>query len=222
MASPDLVIGAAERLGRLHDLGRQVRAATVRSFREAPADALLFVNLHTRDLLDPSLYGNDEPLLPLAKRVVLEITERASLDVVKDVPARVSALRKRGFRIAVDDLGAGYAGLTSFTQLEPEFVKLDMSLVHDVQDSTVKQRVIASLAELCHELQLQVIAEGVEIEAECSQVCALGCDLLQGYLFARPQAGFAVNAAAAAAATCEVRDDRPQEVAAEPTGPIVF
>jgi len=190
LPNPEAIIGAAERLGRLNDLGRSIRAAAAREFGRAPSGAMLFLNLHAHDLEDGALYDASEPLNARADRIVFEITERASLDAVKDLPARVAALRKRGFRIAVDDLGAGYAGLTSFALLEPEFVKLDTSLIRGVDGSSVKQSVIGCITKLCHELEIQVVSEGVETVAERDLLRELDCDLFQGYLFARPTEGF--------------------------------
>jgi EAL domain-containing protein (putative c-di-GMP-specific phosphodiesterase class I) len=83
-------------------------------------------------------------------------------------------------------MGAGYAGLTSFALLEPEVVKLDMSLVRDVHQSPTKQKVIRSMTSLCKELGMLVVAEGVETPAERDMLIELDCDLLQGFLFARP------------------------------------
>jgi len=91
-----------------------------------------------------------------------------------------------GYRIAVDDLGAGYAGLTSFARLEPEVVKVDMSIVRDVDRSSTKQKLIASIVSLCNDLNIELIAEGIETAAERNTILSLGGDLLQGYLFARP------------------------------------
>jgi EAL domain-containing protein (putative c-di-GMP-specific phosphodiesterase class I) len=183
---PGAVLGAAERLDRLVDLGRRVRSLTAEAFERAPPGALLFVNLHTRDLLDGELYESSAPLARFADRVVLEITERATIDDVKDIQARVSVLRYNGYRIAIDDLGAGYAGLSSFAALEPEIVKLDMSLVRNVHQSDVRQRLIASMTSLCKEMGMKVVAEGVETTEERACVLGVGCDLLQGYLFAKP------------------------------------
>jgi len=121
---------------------------------------------------------------------VLEITERASLDQVKDVRARVAALREMGFRIAVDDLGAGYAGLTSFALLEPEIVKLDMTLVRDVHLSSTKQKLVRSMTQLAHDMGMMVVGEGVETVEERDSLIHLGCDLLQGFLFAKPNVAF--------------------------------
>jgi EAL domain-containing protein (putative c-di-GMP-specific phosphodiesterase class I) len=122
--------------------------------------------------------------------VVLEITERASLEKVKDVRAKIAELRRMGFRIAIDDLGAGYAGLTSFATLEPEFVKLDMSLVRDIDHNHTKATVVRSMVSVCKELSMMVVAEGVETPQECDLLVALGCDFLQGYLLAKPGRAF--------------------------------
>jgi EAL domain-containing protein (putative c-di-GMP-specific phosphodiesterase class I) len=183
---PGAMLSAAERLDRLFDLGRCVRAKAATAFDEAPAGTLLFVNLHTRDLFDPTLFETTAPLVRHASRVVLEITERAAVDDVNAVRERVARLRGQGYRIAIDDLGAGWAGLSSFAALEPEIVKLDMSLVRGVHESPVRQRVIASVATMCGEMGMDVLAEGVETEAERDCVAALGCSLQQGYLFAKP------------------------------------
>jgi EAL domain-containing protein (putative c-di-GMP-specific phosphodiesterase class I) len=183
---PGAVIAAAERLGRLHDLGRRLRdhaADTVVDAAEVPS---VFVNLHTQDLLDERLFALDVPLSRMAERVVLEITERESVDHVPDLRERVQRLRSMGFRIAVDDLGADYAGLTSFAQLEPDIVKIDMSLVRDVDKEPTKQRLIGSILTLCREMDIQVVCEGVETEPERDALLRLGCDLFQGYFFARP------------------------------------
>jgi EAL domain-containing protein (putative c-di-GMP-specific phosphodiesterase class I) len=187
---PGALFDAAERLGQLQDLGRQIRAATAAAAMHAPPGTTVFVNLHPQDLLDEELYRDDAPLSALANRVVLELTERASLDEVKDLRARVAQLRRTGFRIAIDDLGAGYAGLTAFAQLEPEVVKLDMSLVRNVHESATKRKLIQSMTTLCHDLGMQVVAEGVETVQERDALADLGTDLLQGYYFAKPAKGF--------------------------------
>jgi len=105
---------------------------------------------------------------------------------VPDVRSRIAALRDIGYRIAVDDLGAGYSGLTSFALLEPEFVKLDMSLVRGIDTNVTKQKVVRSMTSLCREMGMKVVAEGVETPTECDVLVNLDCDLLQGFLFARP------------------------------------
>jgi EAL domain-containing protein (putative c-di-GMP-specific phosphodiesterase class I) len=183
---PDLVVDAAERLGALPRLGRRVRALAAAAMEHAAPDACLFLNLHPLDLADPELYEKTSSISKLAHRVVLEVTERAAIEEVDGVEKRVHQLRQLGFRIAVDDLGAGYAGLSSFALLEPEIVKLDVSLLRDIDLSPVKQKLVASMTALCKDMGFLVVAEGIETAAERDCVVALGCDLLQGYLFARP------------------------------------
>jgi EAL domain-containing protein (putative c-di-GMP-specific phosphodiesterase class I) len=183
---PGAILEAAERLNRLPEVGQRVRNLAATAFASAPSGALLFVNLHTRDLLDPTLYETDSPLGRLAERVVLELTERSSLDEVDDVAGRVARLRSTGFRVAIDDLGAGYAGLSSFAALEPEIVKLDMSLVRNIDGSAIRRRLVGSMTALCAEMHMQVVAEGIETPAERDCVLGLRCGLMQGYLFAKP------------------------------------
>jgi EAL domain-containing protein (putative c-di-GMP-specific phosphodiesterase class I)/ActR/RegA family two-component response regulator len=190
LKNPGEFLEVAERLGRLHDLGRTIRARVAKAAHEAPEEALLFVNLHASDLNDDELFAEQSSLAPIARRLVLEVTERASMDAVKNPAARTQELRGMGFRIAVDDLGAGYAGLTSFMQLEPEFAKLDMSLVRGIDSDPRRQSIVRSMKLLCDELNMLVVAEGVETASERDMLVGLGCDLLQGYLFARPDRGF--------------------------------
>ena len=186
MNNPGQILDAAERLKRVTDVGRMVRAKVTAAARAREPESIYFVNLHAADLNDDELYSPTAPLSRLANRVVLEVTERSSLYDVKDVTARVAKLKAMGFRIAVDDLGAGYAGLTSFTLLEPEFAKLDMSLIRGIDSDPKRQCIVRSMKRLCDELGIAVVAEGIETPGERDMLIALGCDLLQGYLFAKP------------------------------------
>ncbi len=190
LPGPLPLLRAAERLGRLPDLGRTVRERVVEPVEGLPPGRFLFVNCHPTDLLDEELFRADAPLSRVATRVVLEITERASLEEVTDVRGRVTRLRELGFRIALDDFGAGYAGLTSFAQLEPEIVKMDLSIVRDVERSAIKQKLIQSVTTLAKDMGILVVAEGVETVEERDALVDLGIDLFQGYLFARPGKAF--------------------------------
>jgi EAL domain-containing protein (putative c-di-GMP-specific phosphodiesterase class I) len=188
-APPDL-FEAAERLGRLRELGRIIRDRVAQTLVEIPVEGELFVNVHALELDDDSLFAISSPLSAFAKRVVLEITERAPLDKIKDANGRVAQLRAMGYRIAIDDLGAGYAGLTSFAQLEPEVVKVDMSLIRGLDQSPTKQKLLRSIVGLCRDLEIKMIAEGIETVEERDTLVRLGGDLCQGYLFARPGRAF--------------------------------
>jgi EAL domain-containing protein (putative c-di-GMP-specific phosphodiesterase class I) len=184
--NPGVFLAAAERLGRLPDLGAAIRGSVAKAMASGAVPGTLFVNLHPHDLGDVPLLDPRAPLSPFAASVVLEVTERTSLERVSDVPNRISALRRMGYRIAVDDLGAGYAGLTSFAALSPDVVKIDMSLVRGLDHDVVKQKLVGSIAALCQDLGILVVAEGVETEGERDAAVRAGCDLLQGYLLGRP------------------------------------
>lgn len=186
LARPDHFLAAAERLDRVHELGRVIRGRTAEAMLAARDDLRLFVNLHPLDLNDEQLYAAAAPLARLAGRTVLEVTERASLEGVKDPRALVGSLRKLGFRIAIDDLGAGYAGLSALAQLDPEVVKLDMSLVREVDKSPAKQQIVRAMVSLCRDLGQEIVVEGIETMAERDVLRELGADLMQGYFFARP------------------------------------
>ncbi|HXF24974.1 MAG TPA: EAL domain-containing protein [Gemmatimonadaceae bacterium] len=185
LPTPGALLEAAERLSCLPLLGRRIRAHVAATACEHP-DATFFVNVHPSDLLDDELHASRSPLSCVAGRVVLEITERDSLDKITDVRARIASLRSLGYRIAIDDLGAGYAGLSAFAQLEPDVVKVDMSLVRDIHQHPTKRKLVRSIVSICADLSLTLIVEGVEVAAERDALLDLGCDLLQGYLFARP------------------------------------
>lgn len=190
LTSPQQLIDTASRLGRGFELGRTIRREVAEAAPRAPDEALLFINLEVEDLADEELFDHRSPLSALAARVVLEITEHADLDRVPSARGRIDRLRGMGFRIALDDMGAGYAGLSNLALLEPEIVKLDMSLVRGVERDTVKQRVIGSMVKLCDELSISVVSEGVETTGERVALTDLGCELLQGFLFAPPARAF--------------------------------
>lgn len=183
---PGAVLDAAEKLQRTDELSRVIRGRCAQVMNNGADDVVLFVNLQTTDLLDPELTSPSAPLSQIADRVILEITERSSIEKIADVRQRIADLRQLGYRIAVDDLGAGYAGLTSFALLEPEIVKLDMTLVRNVHQSPTRQKLIRSMTSLCKDMGMLVVGEGVETIEERRTLIDLGCDLLQGYLLARP------------------------------------
>lgn len=188
LADPGTLFAAADRYNMLEQLRGQIRKCCVPPFVRQPGSTL-FLNLHAQDLADENLCLEDAPLSGIAERVILEVPEQASLQHLEDNEEHITRLRDMGFRIAIDDIGAGYAGLSSFAMLEPDIVKLDRSLVHNVEASPIKHKLIRSLTNLCNDLNIEVIAEGVETVAERDALLSLGCDLFQGYLFSRPTRG---------------------------------
>lgn len=187
---PLALLDAAETLGRVRELGRAIRGQIASIIERAPEGVRIFVNLHPEEISDPDLLQGEAPLSLHADRVILEITERASLDQIRGLPVGIAALRKLGFKIAIDDLGAGYSGLTAFASLMPELVKIDMSLVRDLDREPVKRELIRHMASLCTEMGMLAVAEGVETACERDTLVEIGCEVMQGYLFGRPMQYF--------------------------------
>jgi EAL domain-containing protein (putative c-di-GMP-specific phosphodiesterase class I) len=192
MRTPLEVLRAAETLDQIHTLGRRSRRRLASILREFPDLPGIFVNLHVLDLEDEDLFDPQSPLAAFAPRIHFEITERAALERVKGAAERTARLRSLGYRIAIDDLGEGYSGLTSFALLEPETVKLDMSLIRGIDEVPMKKKLVRAMATLCRELDARLVAEGVETPAERDTLTELGVDLLQGFLFAVPDFPFPI------------------------------
>ena len=183
---PLAFLALAERLGRLRELSRTIRGSVARTAGKTHGVSF-FVNLHHDDLLDEQLFDPASPLSLVSAEVVLEVTERRPIESLPDARERVARLRALGFRVAIDDLGAGYSGLTSLALLEPDFVKLDRGLVTGIDQQKSKSRLVASILGASHDLGQSVIAEGVETVAEHEALAGMGCDLMQGFFFREPE-----------------------------------
>ena len=177
-----LFASAAEQnaTGRLGRLVRDVGFAT------APPIAL-FLNLHPHELSERWIVRPDDPMNYHEHPLYLEITESAALDyfdlcrgALRELAARTNA------RLVVDDFGAGHSNLLRIAELEPAIVKLDRSLVMDLEQSSAKQKIIRHLVRLCEDLGAKVVAEGIETREELAAVIDAGVHYGQGYLLARP------------------------------------
>ena len=180
---PDL-LDLALSLGMVGELGRVVHSRAAGLLRRR-RDITLFVNVDVLELMGP-LDEEDDAHAEFASRVVLEVTERAPISELPQVRERSTALRERGYRFAIDDLGGGYAGLSSLALMEPDFVKIDQALIRNVDTQPVKRKIVGSLAALCRQLGIGCIVEGVETAGERDALASLDCELMQGYLFGRP------------------------------------
>jgi len=188
-SGPVALIEAAERAGRVVELGRACRVVSTRPIDRLPPSCLLFLNLHPRELDDSALL-HDEGMLAAAPRLVLEITETAAVGDYERVRDILGKLRKHGYRIALDDLGAGYAGLNSLSELHPDYVKLDMALIRGIHTRTRTRRLVKHLLEFCAGENIPVIAEGVQSADEHEMVRSIGCPMLQGDYLGPPRPAF--------------------------------
>jgi EAL domain-containing protein (putative c-di-GMP-specific phosphodiesterase class I) len=122
----------------------------------------------------------------LHRNLIFEFTENEKMTDPEHVQRIVRAYREFGFLTALDDFGAGYAGLGLLARLQPDLIKIDMELLRDIHLSRAKQAIIAGIVGMARTLGIQVLAEGVEIEQELVVLRAAGISLFQGYYFAKP------------------------------------
>ena len=128
-----------------------------------------------------------EILQPWANRIVLEITERSRLQAIASWEETLDYIIDKGFMVAVDDLGAGYSSLSVLADLQPKYIKVDMSIIRNVHKEPRKQRLVHLLCKFAEATEAMVVAEGVEEEAEMKTLIDCGAHLLQGYYFSKPQ-----------------------------------
>ncbi len=183
--SPDQWFAEAAAVGLGYELEMAAIRTALRRQTDLPPSAYLSVNCSPEVLLDPSLgaLANDVD----ATRVVLEMTEHTAISDYGAVQAHLQTLRARGFRIAVDDAGSGFASLNHILQLRPDIIKLDSALIRDIDADPAKRALATAMVTFAGELQAELIAEGVETVAEFEVVQRLGIKNIQGYLLGRPQ-----------------------------------
>ncbi len=119
-------------------------------------------------------------------QMVFEVTESEEIKDSKHLRNTLGFYRESGFRIALDDLGSGYGSLNPLGALRPDFVKLDMGLVRQVDRNPYHAVIASKLLELAKDLGVAVVAEGIETEEQCRWLVAHGADFMQGYFFAKP------------------------------------
>ncbi|MDA1081898.1 MAG: EAL domain-containing protein [Gemmatimonadetes bacterium] len=189
-ASYASLLAASDRVAWRPLMARTIYQRIAASCSELPDGALLFVNVHPWDAQEGLLTGAEAPLEPLARSIVLEISDRTSPAQIDSFANGIPALRGAGYRIAVDDLGTGGSGMNSYAKLAPDFVKLDGRLIQGLDTNDASARMTRGIYALCRELGVPVIAEGVETAGERDALSALGADLAQGHAFGMPSATF--------------------------------
>lgn len=185
------LLAAADRVAWRPLMARTIYQRIAASCSELPEGALLFVNVHPFDAQEGLLTGTDSPLEPLARSIVLDISDKAPRMQIDSFANSLPALRGAGFRIAVDDVGTGSSGMTVFSKLQPDYMKLDGAFVSGIAGDAAASRMARGMYAFCRELEVPVIAEGVETRAERDALIAMGADLAQGNVFGAPASEFA-------------------------------
>ncbi len=161
--------------------------------------ALLFLNICPNSLLNPEHHVGTTALLAnrygfSRQNIVLEITEHEAVANYETFTKAISHYRSKGFKVAIDDFGAGFGGLKMLSLIEPDFVKIDRHFFQDGPKNSINYNLIDSIATACHRIGIEVIGEGVERPQDLRICLDLGINLAQGYLLARPAPELAVEA----------------------------
>jgi diguanylate cyclase (GGDEF)-like protein len=189
--SPIALFSVARNAGRLSELEIAARKSACQRFRDLNLQGKLFLNVSPESLLEPSHQpGRTLKLLQAfgiaPERVVIELTEQAPIEDFALLDNALHHYRAMGFSIALDDLGAGYSSLRLWSELRPDYVKIDRHFIDGIHQDAVKREFVGSILKMARASRAQVIAEGIEQPEELAVLTEMGVDLVQGYLLARP------------------------------------
>ncbi|MFC3152505.1 GGDEF domain-containing protein [Litoribrevibacter euphylliae] len=190
--SAGVLFETAERAGLQQELERLCRNRAAQRFKALSVDGYLFVNISPQ-VLEPPVFDLDKldrlmsELDVEATKVVLELSERYPATDMGQTLKALAMLKERGFKVAIDDLGAGYSGLKLWSEVKPDYVKIDRHFIRDIDTDLVKREFVASVVNLANGMGCQLVAEGVETESEYKTIHELGIPFCQGFYFGKPK-----------------------------------
>jgi EAL domain-containing protein (putative c-di-GMP-specific phosphodiesterase class I) len=187
----EILFTFAESTNMLLDLERLCRKNALRAAQSLNISHKLFLNSSAKALQDKDFTADQlaEYVSELGLHqdgIVLEITERVAIQEWVAFKKILRQFRNHGFQIAIDDMGAGYSSLQAIAELEPDYLKFDVSLVRNIQENLIKKGLLETLVSLSSKINASVIAEGIEEKEEYEVLRSLGVQLGQGYYFASP------------------------------------
>ncbi|MCI4625449.1 MAG: EAL and GGDEF domain-containing protein [Candidatus Magnetoovum sp. WYHC-5] len=154
-------------------------------------DVYLFINICPATLMEPThmscVTDDFATIWGIPKeRIILEITEESAVDNFKLFKHAIECYRKRGYKVAIDDFGAGYAGLKMLSIIEPEFVKIDRHFISNIDKALIKYNLVDSIVTICNRIGIKTVAEGIERKEELEVVLDMGVDIVQGFYLNKP------------------------------------
>ncbi|KAE9648355.1 bifunctional diguanylate cyclase/phosphodiesterase [Pseudomonas sp. PB106] len=190
--SPIALFAVARQARRLNELEIACRQSACRRFNEQQLPGKLFLNVSPESLLEAAHQpGRTLQLLQdfgiPPSQVVIELTEQTPIDDFQLLQTALHHYRAMGFSIALDDLGAGYSSLRLWSELRPDYVKIDRHFIDGIHQDALKREFVGSILQIAKASRAQVIAEGIELPEELAVLTEMGVDLVQGYLLGRPQ-----------------------------------
>jgi diguanylate cyclase (GGDEF)-like protein len=181
----------AEIEGNLYVLEKLAREKAIQGAILEHSKQLLFINISSQVIYDPQ-FEPGKTLEILQKHnlhpsnVVFEITERSSLEDFSLAKKILEHYRKQGYRIAIDDAGAGYSSLQAIAELQPDFIKIDRSLIEHIHNNKIKEYILETFVTFAQKMNIQLIAEGIESPDELIKLTRMGVHYAQGYLLGKP------------------------------------
>ena len=188
---PGTILDAADEEGMIFHLDRVGRLNAIRHFADQGVGGKAFINFNPVSVYNPVACLASTVIAAKASgltpdRIVFELIERSHVADEAHLLRIVEYYRAAGYGVALDDVGAGYSGLNLLTSLQPDYIKLDMHLIRDVDRDPVRQSIVGNLLEMARKLDIRTIVEGVETEGEYEFARREGADFVQGYLFGKP------------------------------------
>ncbi|MGE2157763.1 putative bifunctional diguanylate cyclase/phosphodiesterase [Enterobacter hormaechei] len=191
MLAPDSFIFAAEKTGMINEIGKTVLKLACREAVSWTVPARISVNVSPVQLGSKSFINTVQSVLAEtglpANRLELEVTESSLFSDRNNPIAILKKLRALGVRISIDDFGTGYSSLSRLSELNFDKIKIDKSFVNPISTQEDALNIVKLITGMAKSLNMGVIAEGVETEEQLERLQALGCELVQGYLFSKPQ-----------------------------------
>ncbi len=180
---------------KLWELERLCRAKALENASHKPYHAKLFINVDPNIIHDPEVFAGftREKLQQYGLRpddIIFEITEKSAISNMDTFTAAITHYQSQQFKIAIDDFGSGYSGMNRVCAFSPNFLKIDMQLIRNIDSDTVKKSAVAAIVKFCKESGIATIAEGIETEGELKTLIDLNIDYGQGYYLARPECKF--------------------------------
>ncbi len=189
---PDRLFASAAREHCLQQLECLCHKLAIRHVMDILGGKKLFLNINARSVYDENFHARtNEKFLQryhlTAKDIVFEISEKETINNYKTFCSILKSYQFQGYKIAIDDVGAGYNGLNFLAQISPQFIKLDIGLVKDIDKNHMKKSIVRALISFAQTNNIKIIAEGIEKEEELIVLIELGIDYGQGFFLGRPQ-----------------------------------
>lgn len=191
LAKPDKLFDLAEKNKCLWKLDYLCRSMAIMKAKDYLKDKMLFINVDPKVLYDKKFHqGSTLKILNKcnisSQNIVFEISEKSAIDDYEGFQALLENYRGQGYKLALDDVGSGYSGLTLLAKTSPQFIKIDIALIKEIDKDKVKRAIVKALVDFSHTTNIKIIAEGIETQEELSTLINLGIEYGQGFYIGRP------------------------------------